>query len=178
MAEVRAILSRRRLVPATNVRQAGVPTMPMTDYDEATQLVANHPDLADFAGPRDEALVRAAEETLGVQFPPSYRRFLRKFGAGSFGGQEVYGVIDADFEHSSIPDAVWNTLSLRRSEESLRTLSPSNATGDGQQLCVQSGSSETPMPAIWPGSGDEPEVVASDFGVWFKEIVEGEIADR
>ena len=149
----------------------------MSDYDEATELIAKYPDLADFVGPRDEALVRAAEEALGVQFPPSYRRFLREFGAGSFGGQEIYGVIDADFEHSSIPDAVWNTISLRRDEDIPADLVAIYATGDGEQLCVQSGSSET-MLAIWPGSGDEPEVIASDFGVWFKELVEGEIADR
>jgi hypothetical protein len=42
---------------------------------------------------------------------------------------------------------------------------------------LQAGSSETPMLAIWPGSGDEPEVIASNFGVWFKELVEGEVAD-
>jgi hypothetical protein len=40
---------------------------------------------------------------------------------------------------------------------------------------VQSGSSETPILAIQPGSGEEPEVVASDFGVWFREIVGGEL---
>jgi hypothetical protein len=31
------------------------------------------------------------------------------------------------------------------------------------------------MLAIRPGSEVDPEVVAPDFGVWFKEIVEGEI---
>src|SRR5437764_12396518 len=96
-------------------RRVTVLCMPVSDYEEATELIAEHRVLADFVVPRDEALVGAAEEALSVQFPPSYRRFLREFGAGSFGGQEIYGVIDdADFEHSSIPDAVWNTLSLRR----------------------------------------------------------------
>jgi antitoxin YobK len=158
-------------------RRVTVLCMPVSDYEEAAELIAEHRVLADFVGPRDEALVRAAEEALGVQFPPSYRRFLREFGAGSFGGQEIYGVIDADFEHSSIPDAVWNTLSLRRDEDIPADLVAIYATGDGEQLCVQSGSSETPILAIWPGSGDAPEVIASDFGLWFKDIVEGEIAD-
>jgi hypothetical protein len=40
---------------------------------------------------------------------------------------------------------------------------------------VQSVSSETPILAIQPGSDEEPEVVAPDFGVWFREIVEGEV---
>jgi antitoxin YobK len=33
------------------------------------------------AGPASEAQVAAAEEALGCAFPPSYRRFLRKYGA-------------------------------------------------------------------------------------------------
>jgi hypothetical protein len=32
------------------------------------------------AGPASEAQVAAAEEALGCEFPPSYRRFLRRFG--------------------------------------------------------------------------------------------------
>jgi hypothetical protein len=78
---------------------------------------------------------------------------------------------------SGIPDAVWNTLSLRDDGDIPPDLVAVYATGDGEQLCVQSGTSDTPMLAICPGSGEEPELVASDFGAWFKEIVEGEIAD-
>ena len=50
---------------------------------------------------------------LGLEFPPSYRRFVLDFGAGSFGASEVYGVIDSNFENSSVPDAVWCTLDVR-----------------------------------------------------------------
>jgi hypothetical protein len=150
--------------------------VPESDYEQAAQLVVDHPDLADFAGRRDEELVRAAEAALGLRFPPSYRRFLRELGAGSFGGQEIYGVIDADFEHSSIPDAVWNTMSLRDDGDIPPDLVAIYATGDGEQLCVQSGSSEAPMLAIRPGSDEEPEIVAPDFGAWFLEIVESELA--
>jgi hypothetical protein len=32
------------------------------------------------AGPQSEAMIAAAEEQLGVSFPPSYREFLREFG--------------------------------------------------------------------------------------------------
>ena len=149
--------------------------MPESDYEHAAELVAGHPDLADFVGARDEELVRAAEAALGVRFPPSYRRFLRELGAGSFGGQEIYGVIHADFENSGIPDAVWNTFSLRNDGDIPPDLVAIYATGDGEQLCVQSGSSETPILAIWPGSDEEPEVVATDFGAWFREIVEDEL---
>jgi antitoxin YobK len=151
--------------------------MPLSDYEEASELIASQPDLGDYAGPRDEELVRAVEQRLGVEFPPSYRRFLRDFGAGSFGGQEIYGVIDADFENSGIPDAVWHTFSLRDDGDIPPELVAIYATGDGEQLCVQSGTVDTPMLAIWPGSGEDPEVAESDFGTWLKEIVEEAIED-
>ncbi len=36
--------------------------------------------------------------------------YLKTFGAGNFGAQEIYGIINADFENSSVPDAIWYTL--------------------------------------------------------------------
>jgi len=145
--------------------------MTLRDYEEAREAIVAHPELADFAGPRDEKLVEAAERALGVRFPPSYRRFLLDFGAGSFDGHEIYGVLDDDFESSGVPDAVWVTRSLRDEDPIPADLIVFYATGDGEHLCVRSGSVDTPVVAIWPGSDEEPEVVAPDFGVWLKEIV-------
>jgi hypothetical protein len=78
--------------------------MTMRDYEAARKMLLEHGGLADFAGPRDEGLIEQAEQVLGLRFPPTYRRFLREFGSGSFGGTEIYGVVDDDFEGSGIPD--------------------------------------------------------------------------
>ena len=75
----------------------------MSDYERAAALIAESKDDADFAGPRPAELIQAAEEALGVQFPPTYRRFVSEYGAGNIGSTEIYGVIDFDFEASSIP---------------------------------------------------------------------------
>jgi hypothetical protein len=92
-------------------------------------------ELMDFDGPKDEDLIVAAEQALGLTFPHDYRRFLAEFGAGSFGGTEIYGVIDADFVNSSVPDAIWNTLTLR--EDGLPpNVVAFHATGDGEELCL------------------------------------------
>jgi hypothetical protein len=48
----------------------------MSDYERAAALIAESKDDADFAGPRPPELIQAAEEALGVQFPPTYRRFV------------------------------------------------------------------------------------------------------
>lgn len=85
----------------------------MDDYERAVDLLEREGG-GDFVGPKPTELIAAAEEALGFTFPPTYRRFVSDYGAGGVGGTEIYGVIDADFEDSSIPDGVWYNLQLRR----------------------------------------------------------------
>ncbi|WP_322864732.1 SMI1/KNR4 family protein (plasmid) [Aquicoccus sp. G2-2] len=47
-------------------------------------------------GPIPEAAVAAAEADLNVRFPQQYRDFLQRFGAGLFGGAEIYGLPDPE----------------------------------------------------------------------------------
>lgn len=84
--------------------------MKQEDYERAVGFMKKHPELRHFVGARSETLVKAAEEKLDLTFPPSYRRFLLEFGAGSFGASELYGVIDENFENSSAPNGIWCTL--------------------------------------------------------------------
>jgi len=89
-----------------------------------------------FVGPRDAGLIRAAEDALGVQFPPTYRAFLERLGAGSIRGREVYGVIDADFQESTIPDGIWLTLRERQDSELPKSLVIVHNTGDGDYVAI------------------------------------------
>jgi hypothetical protein len=66
--------------------------MAQYDYGAARALIAEHPDLADFDGPKDEQLVAAAEQLLGLSFPADYRNFLLEFGAGSFGAKNRHAL--------------------------------------------------------------------------------------
>jgi hypothetical protein len=146
------------------------------DYERAVDLMSKHSELLDFDGPKDDDLIVAAEQALRLTFPRDYRRFVAELGAGSFGGTEVYGVIDADFVNSSIPDAIWNTLTLRE-----RGLPPNivafHATGNGEELGLVSDTpSGGPVIAVLPGADDaDPEVVADDFGSWLLQAVAREI---
>jgi hypothetical protein len=79
----------------------------------AIATMAQHPDECWFAGPRDHDVVLAAEAALGLKFPEAYRLFATQLGAGSFGAQEILGVISDDFANSGIPDCVWKTLKDR-----------------------------------------------------------------
>ena len=65
-------------------------------------------------GKQSEEIIVSAEKKIGYHFPPTYRNFLIKYGAGNIGSSEIYGVISRDFENSSIPDAVWYALKMRK----------------------------------------------------------------
>jgi hypothetical protein len=148
--------------------------MSVDDYERARELIATHPERAHFAGPRDEALVRAAAETLGVEFPAVYRRFLLELGAGSFAGTEVYGVIDDDFRDSGVPDAIWRTLLLREEDGLPSDLVGIHEPGDGEQVCLRTGDGS--IVSFSPGEDEQEfEVVSPDFGTWFREMIEDEV---
>jgi hypothetical protein len=154
--------------------------MSMNDYEQAKSLVEEHEDLADFDGPQPDSLLEKAEETLGVRFPPTYRRFLSEFGAGGFGASEFYGVFREDFESSGVPDAVWRALKLRREGGFPEHLVPVASLGDGDlaALDLSGGGDEAPVIAFSPGvPPDEQELerLASDFGAFFREHVEAEL---
>src|SRR5262249_46923832 len=87
--------------------------MSIDAYEEAAQIIRSNPDKGRFIGPRDASVVEAAEAAIGRPFPSTYRRFVSELGAGNFGPFEVFGVIDADFEDSSVPDGIWYTLTER-----------------------------------------------------------------
>ena len=130
-------------------------------------------------GKRSELVVRAAEKALGLKLPPTYRRFLLALGAGSFGAAELYGVIDVDFEKSSVPDAIWSTLRAREKNEL-----PANLVVVGHEddeiTCLQVRPKAEEGPVLVLNAGDDPERVgthpaAEDFGAYLLSRVEEEL---
>ena len=87
--------------------------MTLQDYQQAGELIEQDGG-GDFEGAKPESLVAKAEFALGVTFPPSYRCFLSEMGCGDINGFEVYGLINDNFEASSIPNGIWMTLNLRK----------------------------------------------------------------
>ena len=147
--------------------------MAMDDYERAVALIEDNDEEADFDGPKPPELIELAERAVGLRFPPTYRRFLSEFGAGNFGSAEIYGVIDEDFEHSSVPDAIW--LALNQPRPGLFVF---YAVGEGTEFCLditRTGSDgEMPVVAVDP-IGDRQEEVASDFGCAFLMLVREEL---
>lgn len=150
--------------------------MSMTDLERALALIAEHPESASFEGPRPKMLVRAAESALGLRLPPTYRRFVAELGAGNLGSFEVYGVIDADFERSSVPDAIWATLRAREDGDLPLDLVVLGDE-DGELTCLQVRAGDEEGPVIRLHAGDDAdrrgaEAVAPDFGAYLLSRVE------
>lgn len=145
----------------------------MVDYEQAVALIDDNEDEADFVGPRSPGLIQRAELAVGLRFPPTYRRFLTEYGAGSIGGTEIYGVIDDNFETSSVPDAIWVNLTHRRAG-----LFVFYALGEGTEFCLDTSRTapdgEMPVVAVDPG-GEVREEIASDFGSALLALVREEL---
>lgn len=88
--------------------------MSLQDLETAFDLIDGNGG-GDFEGEKEQALISKAENILDLIFPPTYRKFLEMLGCGDIEGLEFYGLINDDFENSSIPDAVWLTLDERKS---------------------------------------------------------------
>lgn len=129
-----------------------------------------------------DCFIHEAEVFLSILFPQSFKKFLKDFGYVSFGGLEIYGIIDNDFVNSSIPDVVWlNNLNRKKFSQPHHIISISDM-GDGSDyaldLSQMNSDNECPV-VVWPIGGYEMtqvlEVVAPDFGTWFLDMVKERI---
>ena len=156
--------------------------MSMQDYETAVFLMNQHPEKMDFCGPRPESLVREAEQALGLNFSPIYRRFLLEFGAGNFGAEEIYGVTHSNFTKSAVPNGIWMTLKSRK--ETKYPL-PDNLIviandGTGIDFCLRHTTDGLEPRVITfivgiPAAQQRPELIAEDFGQFFLERVQFEL---
>lgn len=150
--------------------------MSMRDLEQALRYAAEHPDEADFEGPRDEALISAAERALGLRFPPTYRRFLLELGAGDMGDLEYYGVINEDWSRPGPPDAIGSTLHERERYQLPERFVIVSSTGDGSWYVLDTEQTneqgENPV-VIWTSNASSLEYPleqeAEDFGAFLAE---------
>jgi hypothetical protein len=147
--------------------------MSMADYEQANTFIDANKDKATFAGPRPEALVKKAEVVLGIRFPETYRQFLLDYGAGNFGSAEFYGVIDDDWEDSSVPDGVWYTLNERTDSSMPSELFVVGDSGAGELYVLDLSEESGPVCIVDPGTAmTARERIAPDFGVFLLERVQ------
>jgi antitoxin YobK len=152
------------------------------NYQRAIELIEDNKYLSDFCGPRSDELIEKAENVLGLKFPKSYRDFVKRYGAGSFRSEEILGVIDDNFEHSTIPDGIWLTLDFRHSANLPCDKLVFYFDGGEEYFCLDFGKlNEENEPAVvgFVPNVDEInpifEFISNDFGDFLLEIVQREL---
>lgn len=151
--------------------------MSMKDLDEAFRLLSQnagtlHPR---FVGPRPESMIVAAEQALGVRFPPTYRRFVSEFGCGSFTGTYVYG-LGQSLDQPVAANTVWKTKQERKHRLPAAFVVV-GAVGEGTSLALdlarRDPNEESPTVTWGLVSAEDhaSEVVAVTFGAYLLERV-------
>jgi hypothetical protein len=148
--------------------------MSMDDYNKAKELLTNIKE-GSFIGPRKEALVLKAENALGIKFPPTYRKFLLDFGCGDIFGNEIYGIIQDNFDKSTVPNGIWLTLDERKTANLPKNLILIAQGYDGY-LALDSNQKNSldEYPIIeWIGGNpnNTNEIIYTDFGKYLLEIL-------
>jgi hypothetical protein len=93
--------------------------MSMKELQEAFDIIEQLNSKDFFSGPKEIELICSAEEALNLIFPPSYKVFLEKYGAGGVNGSEIYGLTKSSkkpFLTPGVPDAIWLTLDERKDD--------------------------------------------------------------
>ena len=152
--------------------------MSVKNYQKAKETILNEEEIADFVGGRADELISLAEEELGLKFTGLYLDYLKTFGAGNFGAQEIYGIIDENFESSSVPDAIWYTLTERKKINLPDNLLAIYDTGSDEIYCLDysnlDNNGEPKVVAFVPGVDLESqtyEIIANDFGDFLLDLV-------
>ncbi len=141
---------------------------------KAAQRIEENPDLADFLGGADESRVLEASRILGIEFPPSYEKFLRLFGVGDFAGFEFFGIIMKNFLGEGIPNMIWINQNLRSELKLPSHLLVIAHTGYGPWFCIDTSvrdeNRESPV-CICSAQGQRMEIAYDNFAEFFAELV-------
>lgn len=147
-------------------------------------IIKSNPTLASFIGNINPDLISFAEQTLEIKFPPSYREFLGELGAGSFAGEEFYGITDSNFESSTIPNGIWLTLQFRQQKDFPHSFIVVYTYGEGTYCCIDTSRidehNESPIVAWVPGfskAGDKLELISKNFKLFFSDLIQKGLSD-
>jgi hypothetical protein len=159
--------------------------MSIEALDKAFEIINENIEIADFEGEKDEYLIQLAEKMLGISFPESYRKFLTKLGCGDIAGEEFYGIIDDNFETSTVPNGIWLTLNQRKSSNMPENLLIVYSLGDGSYYALdiskKAQNGDCPVVRWIPGlskKGEKLDVIAVDFGEFFLKTIEESLDNK
>lgn len=151
--------------------------MSMEDIQRFIEL-ATSAESTDFAGPVPEAEISDAENVIGLAFPPTYRQFVKRLGAGNVEAQEFNGIIHGK-SVAEVQESPSVGLTLRERvdvglPESMIIVSD---TGTGEYYVLDASrtavNGDLPVDIWSPGLGiTVEENYATDFGAFALSFVD------
>lgn len=139
---------------------------------ELVRLLEDHPEESNWTGGLSAEDISSAEEQLGVQFPPSYRKFLSELGSCEADGTEFLGIYRTPPMGDALLGTVHETLQAREDSRFPAELLVIQYDGMGGFVSLDASrtdeAGETPV-VVWdPGAADRggPEELAPDFGTY------------
>ncbi|WP_019219049.1 SMI1/KNR4 family protein [Bartonella florencae] len=81
--------------------------------DDVAVLIDKYSDIINFGTAEnavDDLLIEKAERALGLQLTTSYKSFLKNYGGGEIGCEEIFSIYGVDFETVYGGDIVYNRL--------------------------------------------------------------------
>jgi len=155
--------------------------MMIKKYEEAKKILSENSDIVFSIGGCDEKTVIKAEDILSLKFPNDYRRFLKEYGILSVGAEEVYGIVKDDFIDSSVPDAIWYTLTERKEVNMPPYLIVIYDTTMGELFCLNykklNADGEPKVTTYAAGLEEDQtyEVIAESFGDFLLDRVSDDV---
>lgn len=131
-------------------------------------------ELADFEEGASAAEIAEVEQILGVEFPASYKYYLRELGVGDFNGHEFYGIIPGNIRGSRPPSVVAVNEKLRKELNWPRHMVVIYHTGYGPWVCIDCSErladNERPISVCDP-HGNFLERIYANFGGFFHSLI-------
>lgn len=147
--------------------------------EHALRRMREHAERAHFADGASDAQIARAEERLGVEFPPSYRRFLAEVGAARFDDQVIFGV--AGDERTDVVEATLDQRARGNLPDTHVIVGPYGEEAFfGFDCADRRNDGECPVAEIPRDWGDiqEPNFFADDFGSFLLRRVRDQLGEH
>ena len=140
-------------------------------YNKAKEAM-NKTKIGSFIGGVQEEIIVKAEKKLDVVFPVSYKNFLKDYGVGRIGNEEILGITK---NNQGWPSVIWNTIEEINFGQMPKELVPVYLYDDEFYFCLDTSEfkdGECPIVAVNIGdAGGERKKTYDSFGALLFEIV-------
>lgn len=151
--------------------------MSIKELEEAFSLLNESGAKVYSLGEFDQKAVDTFERVVGIELPEDYVHFIKKYGAVSFLGEEVYGLTKDLDKAKAIPSSIFLTLEYRRRREINEQMIVIYSYGDRGLVSIWKDNDsfsiiETNLSFKRDGNY---EVIAKSFGEFFLELVNSNV---